>query len=195
MPRRRAVSYDTKLGHIRDTAAGLFARDGFTRTSMAELAGACGVSKALLYHYFDSKEALLFDILQAYLADLETAVAIAPADASPRDHLRDLIRALLRQYREAGNTHKLLTFELAVLADDRQAELRGAERRIMARFDAALAAAAAAAGRTAPLAGPRAMMLFGTLNWTYTWFRDDGRLSLDDYCELVTDSTVASLLA
>ena len=195
MPRRRAVSYDTKLGHIRDTAAGLFARDGFTRTSMAELAGACGVSKALLYHYFDSKEALLFDILQAYLADLETAVAIAPADASPRDHLRDLIRALLRQYREAGNTHKLLTFELAVLADDRQAELRGAERRIMARFDAALAAAAAAAGRTAPLVGPRAMMLFGTLNWTYTWFRDDGRLSLDDYCELVTDSTVASLLA
>ncbi len=196
MPRRRATSYDTKLGHIRDTAAGLFARDGFTRTSMAELAGACGVSKALLYHYFDSKEALLFDILRAYLADLEAAVAIAPrAAASPRDHLRDLIRALLRQYREAGNTHKLLTFELAVLADDRQAELRGAERRIMARFDAALAAAAADAGRRVPLDGPRAMMLFGTLNWTYTWFRDDGKMSLDDYCELVTDSTVASLLA
>ena len=196
MPRRRATSYDTKLGHIRDTAAGLFARDGFTRTSMAELAGACGVSKALLYHYFDSKEALLFDILQAYLADLETAVAIIPAaDTAPRDHLRDLIRALLRQYREAGNTHKLLTFELAVLAEDRQAELRGTERRIMTRFDAALAAAAANAGRQAPLDGPRAMMLFGTLNWTYTWFRDDGKLSLDDYCELVTDSTVASLLA
>ena len=196
MPRRRATSYDIKLEHIRDTAAGLFARDGFTRTSMAELAGACGVSKALLYHYFDSKEALLFDILRAYLADLEAAVAIAPrAAASPRDHLRDLIRALLRQYREAGNTHKLLTFELAVLADDRQAELRGAERRIMARFDAALAAAAADAGRRVPLDGPRAMMLFGTLNWTYTWFRDDGKLSLDDYCELVTDSTVASLLA
>ena len=196
MPRRRATSYDTKLGHIRDTAAGLFARDGFTRTSMAELAGACGVSKALLYHYFDSKEALLFDILQAYLADLETAVAIMPAaDTAPRDHLRDLIRALLRQYREAGNTHKLLTFELAVLAEDRQAELRGTERRIMTRFDAALAAAAADAGRQAPLDGPRAMMLFGTLNWTYTWFRDDGKLSLEDYCELVTDSTVASLLA
>ena len=82
-----------------------------------------------------------------------------------------------------------------MLADDRQAELRSAERRIMARFDAALAAAAADAGRRTPLDGPRAMMLFGTLNWTYTWFRDDGKLSLDDYCELVTDSTVASLLA
>ena len=103
MPRRRATSYDIKLGYIRDTAAGLFARDGFTRTSMAELAGACGVSKALLYHYFDSKEALLFDILKVYLNDLETAITIDPAlAASPRDHLRDLIWALLQQYREAG---------------------------------------------------------------------------------------------
>jgi hypothetical protein len=114
--------------------------------------------------------------------------------ATARDHLRDLIQALLRQYREAGNTHKLLTFELPVLPVDQQAELRAAERRIMARFDIALAAAANKAGRTTPLDGPRAMMLFGTLNWTYTWFREDGTLSLDAYCELVTDSTIASLL-
>ncbi|MEX0504209.1 TetR/AcrR family transcriptional regulator [Alphaproteobacteria bacterium LSUCC0719] len=196
MPRRRAVSYDTKLEHIRDTAAGLFARDGFSRTSMAELAAACGVSKALLYHYFDSKEALLFDILQAYLGDLEKVVALdAGAAGTARIHLRDLIRGLLWQYREAGNTHKLLTFELPVLPADQQSELRAAERRIMSRFDVALAAAAQEAGRTTPLDGPRAMMLFGTLNWTYTWFREDGKLSLDDYCELVTDSTIASLLA
>jgi len=196
MPRRRAVSYDTKLEHIRDTAAGLFARDGFSRTSMAELAAACGVSKALLYHYFDSKEALLFDILQAYLGDLEKVVALdASAAETARIHLRDLIRGLLWQYREAGNTHKLLTFELPVLPADQQSELRAAERRIMTLFDAALAAAAQEAGRTTPLEGPRAMMLFGTLNWTYTWFREDGTLSLDAYCELVTDSTIASLLA
>ena len=195
MPRRRVVSYDTKLEHIRDTAAGLFAQDGFSRTSMADLAAACNVSKALLYHYFDSKEAMLFDILQAYLGDLERAVAIDDTmAATARDHLRDLIRALLRQYREAGNTHKLLTFELPVLPADQQAELRAAERRIMARFDIALAAAANKAGCTTPLDGLRAMMLFGTLNWTYTWFREDGTLSLDAYCELVTDSTIASLL-
>ena len=139
MPRRRATSYDIKLGHIRDTAGGLFARDGFTRTSMAELAGACGVSKALLYHYFDSKEALLFDILRVYLTDLETAIRIDPALASsPRDHLRDLIWSLLQQYREAGNTHKLLTFELTVLNEERQVELRNAERRIIALFSSAL---------------------------------------------------------
>ena len=194
MPRRRATSYDIKLEQIRDTAAGLFARDGFTRTSMAELAGACGVSKALLYHYFDSKEALLFDILKVYLNDLETAITIDPAlAASPRDHLRDLIWALLQQYREAGNTHKLLTFELTVLNEERQVELRNAERRIIALFSSALDEAAKAAGSETPLDGPRTMMLFGTLNWTYTWFRDDGYLSLEEYCEIVADATIASL--
>jgi hypothetical protein len=37
------------------------------------------------------------------------------------------------------------------------------------------------------------MMLFGTLNWTYTWFREDGPMMLDAYCDLVTDSTIRSL--
>jgi len=100
---------------------------------------------------------------------------------------------LLQQYREAGNTHKLLTFELTVLNEERQIELRNTERRIIALFSSALDEAAKAAGRKAPLDGPRTMILFGTLNWTYTWFRDDGEFSLKDYCELVTNSTIASL--
>jgi len=62
VPRRRADSYDSKLAQIRDAAAGLFASQGFVRTSMSEVAQACGVSKALVYHYFPSKEALLYNI-------------------------------------------------------------------------------------------------------------------------------------
>ena len=195
MPRRRATSYDSKLVTIRDTAAALFARDGFSRTSMAELANACGVSKALLYHYFDSKEAMLFDILRAYLDNLEMVISIdKAASATRRDHLRALIGALLCQYRQAGNTHKLLTFDLPVLPPAQQQTLRQTERRIMASFETALADAAAEAGRKAPLDGPRAMMLFGTLNWTYTWFREDGAMTLDAYSDLVTDSTIKSLI-
>ena len=67
MSRNRADTYGLKIGHIRSTAAALFADNGFSRTSVAELARECGVSKALIYHYYDSKEALLFDILETYL--------------------------------------------------------------------------------------------------------------------------------
>ena len=213
---------------------------------MTELARACGVSKALVYHYITNKESLLFDILRAYLDDLDLELDRAGANGQvARDNLHALIRALLVQYRQAGNIHKLLIFEIGVLAPEQQAELRAKQRRVMKRFEKALGDAAreAAAGVDAsagagagagvgtkaevdadsdsgagadvgagagvdadvgagvdarvgadtPLEGPRVMMLFGTLNWTYTWFRDDGNLSLDAYCELLTDATIASL--
>ena len=179
---------------------------------MTELARACGVSKALVYHYITNKESLLFDILRAYLDDLDLELDRAGANGQvARDNLHALIRALLVQYRQAGNIHKLLIFEIGVLAPEQQAELRAKQRRVMKRFEKALGDAAreaaagadagagagagvdARAGADTPLEGPRVMMLFGTLNWTYTWFRDDGKLSLDAYCELLTDATIASL--
>jgi AcrR family transcriptional regulator len=47
-------------------AQALFAEKGYSETSMADIAEACEVQKATLYHYFDSKEALLFGILDCH---------------------------------------------------------------------------------------------------------------------------------
>jgi len=194
MSRNRAVTYDLKLGQIRSVAASLFAANGFSRTSMAELARECGVSKALLYHYFTSKEALLFDILEAYLENLQAALPTNPADSdNARAHLRGLIHSLLVEYRQADNTHKLLLHDQDVLPEEQQQILRQMEKAIVRHFSDALENAAAAAGHPTPPNGPRAMMLLGILNWTYTWFRDDGALSLDEYCDLICDSMIASL--
>lgn len=194
MSRNRGITYDEKLGHIRSTAASLFAENGFSRTSMAGLARECGVSKALLYHYYTSKEALLFDILNAYLGNLQDALLLNPhALKHARDHLRHLIFNLLMEYKQADNTHKLLLHDLHVLPAEQQAELRHKEKIIVTQFVDALNLAATEAGHPNPPKGPRAMMLLGILNWTYTWFRDDGDLSIDEYCDLVCDSMIASL--
>ena len=64
MARPRSADHGIKRRAILDRSAALFARNGYDRTAMAEVAAACGVSKALLYHYYDSKDALLFDILR-----------------------------------------------------------------------------------------------------------------------------------
>ena len=61
MPRSRAADYDDKREAILHRAAVAFARDGYDRVSMAGLAAECGVSKALLYHYYASKEAAATD--------------------------------------------------------------------------------------------------------------------------------------
>ena len=70
MARTRANDYDKKRQGILSRSATLFAEHGFTGTSITMIAEACGVSKALMYHYYSSKDAVLFDLLQDHLQNL-----------------------------------------------------------------------------------------------------------------------------
>ena len=69
MPRGLARDHTEKRAALRRGAAAHFATHGYDRASMASVAQACGVSKALIYHYYDSKEALLFDLDGVLAAD------------------------------------------------------------------------------------------------------------------------------
>ena len=84
---------------------------------MTGAAAHCGVSKALIYHYYDSKDALLFDILHTHLSDLvETVSVVTKGD----DQLRQLIRAILLAYRNAWDTGGLTEkVAAAVIESDR----------------------------------------------------------------------------
>jgi len=77
-------------------AAELFASKGVAATTVREIADEVGILSGSLYHHFDSKEAMVDEILSPYLRDLGDAckrVSARPAD--PRDKLRDLISACL----------------------------------------------------------------------------------------------------
>ena len=64
----RAKDHDDKRQLILDRSAELFARQGFHRTSIAEIAKACHASsKAWIYHYFPNKETVLFTLLHEFL--------------------------------------------------------------------------------------------------------------------------------
>jgi AcrR family transcriptional regulator len=65
MPRKRAAGYDNQRETIIEQAAALFARNGFVGTSMNEVALACGLSKASLYHYYTDKHQLLMTSAKA----------------------------------------------------------------------------------------------------------------------------------
>ncbi len=68
---------------ILKTAAELFASDGYTNTSMREVAAASGILAGSLYHHFESKEAIAVELVEAYHADLVRVVrefGLVPAD-------------------------------------------------------------------------------------------------------------------
>lgn len=194
MARTRARDHDEKRRAILHRAATVFARDGYDRASMAALAAECGVSKALLYHYHASKEALLFDILRSHLAGLVEAVEAADDRAlPPQARLERLVGALLEAYRDADAEHKVQIAALALLPDDRQEQLRALERRLVAVFARAVRAVDPAAFEGRALLKPVTMSLFGMLNWVYMWFRESGPVSRQDYARLATQLLVGGV--
>lgn len=186
MARLRAADYDGKRQAILDRSTALFARQGYDRTSMAEVAAACGVSKALVYHYYVSKETLLFDILRDHLQALIDAVAAVAPQADARARLRALVGALLEAYRDSDHQHRIQLNELDKLPATKQKLLKDMERGLVQAFADGIAAVVPQVGRDRRLLMPVTMSLFGMLNWHYMWFRDGGPMSREDYADLAT---------
>ncbi len=186
MARTRAQDYDTKRLAILHRSAELFAQYGYSGTSITMIADACGVSKALLYHYYPDKEAVLFDIICDHLEMLISVVEAAIAGASdPEDRLFAISTALLEAYRDADAEHQIQIANLKLLPEERQEILRGMERTLVVLFSDAIAEAVPEIGR-GPLLKPITMSLFGMLNWHYLWFRDGKGLTRAEYARLVT---------
>lgn len=180
MPRGIARDHDEKRAALRKGAARYFAKNGYDRASMTGAARQCGVSKALIYHYYDSKEALLFDILQTHLSDLVDMV-----DAARPDGLSGLIRALLAAYADADAEHKLQLDALSTLPPDMQMPLIDLQRRLVTIMSDAVS------GENPALSGNRlravTMSIFGILNWFYMWHRPGKGLSRSEYAALAAD--------
>jgi TetR/AcrR family transcriptional regulator len=187
MPRTRAADYDDKREAILHRAAVAFARDGYDRASMAGLAAECGVSKALLYHYYTSKEALLFGILSNHLETLvEVTEAADQPGLAPEERLGRLVKALLDAYRDADAEHQVQINALRLLPESEQAELKTLERRLVGVFADAIRALEPGAFADSRLLKPMTMSLFGMLNWFYMWFREGGQISREEYAALAT---------
>lgn len=187
MARPRAQDYDQKRRVILKTATQLFARHGFDRASIASVAAECGVSKALLYHYYDSKEALLFDIIRTHLEELNQALsAVDDPSLPPEKRLNLLVHQLLECYRDADDEHRVQINAMTTLPPELAEALRQLERQLVGHFSAILLAVNPALGEDRHMLKPVTMSFFGMLNWVYLWFRPDGPISRADYAELAT---------
>ena len=197
MARTRADDFEQKQNAILKSAAAVIAELGMEKASMAQVASHVGVSKALLYHYYPSKDALIFDIIKTHLLELDHAVTAADDKSIPADErLRRLIWAVLDTYRDADDEHKVQLNAGSALNDTQKAEIRAIERRIVTHFCDTLGEInPALINKDKPLIMPVAMSLFGILNWMYLWFRDDGKISREDYSEVVSTMMLEGIKA
>lgn len=187
MARTRALDFEDKQRLILDGAARVFAEMGMDKASMSLVAQRCGVSKALLYHYYTSKDALIFDIIHGHLVDLETALAAADRpDLPPHVRLRMLVRQVLENYRDADDRHKVQLMATSALTPDQLKAIHALERGIVRRFSTVIRLINPDLDRDRPLLMPVTMSLFGMMNWVYMWVREGGPISRDDYADVAT---------
>lgn len=195
MGRGRHAGYDGQRELILARAAALFARGGYPGTSMNQVAEACGLSKATLYHYYRDKYELLVSIAEGHVTRLQGVVGEALAEESaPAGQLRVLVRRLVEEYANAQSEHRVLTEDVRFLEGDDRERILAKEREVVAAF-ARVVAALRPDLQEAAMSTPLTMLLFGMVNWMFTWMRSDGPLAYEEMGPVVTDLFLGGLQA
>ncbi|OUM03515.1 TetR/AcrR family transcriptional regulator [Variovorax sp. JS1663] len=184
---RDPAGYDGQREMILSNAAQLFAQRGYAGTSMNEVAAACGVSKATLYHYVRDKHDLAVRIAEEHVRRLEAVVEeVLREHATPQARLAALIRSFVAEYALAQNAQRVLTEDVRFLREEDQQRIIGVERRVVAAFARTIAEVRGEEADS-KLGKPMAMLLFGMINWMFTWMKPGRELDHAAIGEMVAD--------
>ncbi len=165
-------SYDKKLNHILAGATDLIARVGYGKASMRAVAKETGVSLAGLYHYFDSKEKMLFLIqFRTFTALFNNLREKLHGVEDPIQQFRVMVRSHVGYFAANMAALKTCSHELDSLSGSAYDETRAIRREYYELVRAII-------DRLFELYAPHssldrhvaAMSLFGTLNWLYRWY-------------------------
>ena len=168
-------------------AAELFSQRGYPATSMNQLAEACGLSKPTLYHYYRDKYALLVQIAEGHVARLSELVRGIEAEGLPAEaRLQRLIIRFVEEYAGAQHANRVLTEDVRFLEPEDRARVLVMERQVVDGFARTLVELRPEFD-AAHLATPVSMLLFGMINWMFTWLKPDGRLGYDQMAPIVAD--------
>ncbi|WP_299667127.1 TetR/AcrR family transcriptional regulator [uncultured Ruegeria sp.] len=195
MARTIAKDHDHKRTRILKSAARVFAQEGFDRASMSQLARECGISKANIYHYYDSKDAILFDMLNSYLLQLRDQICGLNLEGlDPADRLKCVVREILLAYQGVDDEHRVQTSGMTALPEEQQKLLRGYQRDMVVFVSDIIASISPATFKNdAAKLRATTMSVFGMLNWFYMWNAGADANARSDYAALVSDLTLSGV--
>ncbi|SLN22611.1 putative HTH-type transcriptional regulator YfiR [Falsiruegeria litorea R37] len=195
MARTIAKDHDQKRAQILKSAARVFAREGFDRASMTQLARECGISKANIYHYYDSKDAILYDILETYLRELRDLICgIELEGLSSEERLHRVVAEILLAYQGVDDEHRVQTSGMSALPEEQQKVLRRYQRDMVEFVSSIIAEnAPQQVANDGEKLRSATMSVFGMLNWYYMWNTGAGTKAREDYASVVSNLTLGGL--
>ena len=179
---------------ILDAAAQVFRQKGFHGASMADIAEAVNLQKASLYHHVSSKQEILLALLDRALVMLfEQMVSYAEQPAPADEKLRRMIHAYLHLLAENSDLSSVLLFEHRSLEPDQHARHIPYRDRFEALWRGVLDEGKRAEIFNCADTALTVRALMGVLNWTLTWYRPEGSLSIEQIADQYTDLLLCGL--
>lgn len=169
----KSERYDLKLREILHKSARVFAQKGFHNASMRDISRETGVSLAGLYYYFQTKEELLFLIIQSAFDSVLENLEGSLDRYSGTEKVHFFVENHLRYFVENLPEMKLVSHESDSLSGTYLQKIRDKKRTYFRRLVDILSQPEiqerGGKGKTDP--DLAALFLFGMINWPYTWYR------------------------
>lgn len=172
-------SRDQRYHEILERAARLIFQSGYEATSMQEIAEACGLTKAGLYHHIKTKEALLLAIMH-YGMDLFDELVIAKVSdiVDPVARLREtMARNIALVTQDSSKEVTIILHEHQTLTGTAREEINSRKKRYVRFLETAFKEAIEAGQIRGVDPTLGAFSFLGTVLWIYKWYRADGKLT------------------
>jgi len=187
MARPQSADYDLRKKIILEKASHIFAEHGYHKASVGDIAKECKISKSLMYHYFPSKQDILYHAMLDHVQELsKLAQSVMEKDQPAEKSLKEIIRNYLNIYEHTVPQHHLLINELGGLSPEQKKVIVGLQNNVVQAF-----ADLAEKLSPAPLDAHKAktaisMLMLGMINWTYIWFKPEGSINSDQLSEIIS---------
>ena len=184
MARTQGSHSGTTGPRVRAAALRLFAERGYAAVSMRAIAAEVGVQAGALYTYTPDKQTLLFDLMEGHLHAL-----LAACPAPGEDPLADLERFVafhIRYHADRPQAVFIAYMELRNLEPANFAAIEALRRAYEDRLEGIVRRGVASGAFRTPDARIATLALIAMLTGVNTWFRDGGRLSLDEIVRTYT---------
>lgn len=188
-PRRELLA-----AKVLDTAAVLFASQGFAATSLKDVADAVGLQRSSIYYYYPDKDALLKELIQGVtLPVMKLFLEVEKEGLSPLATIREVVRRLVLWVADPRTHFRLMDRSEADLPDTIAAMHKRAKRHVLAEMIKLIEAAVLAGEARSTDLRICALSILGMTMWTAWWFQpEQGRL-LKDVADEVADNAIAML--
>ncbi|WPN45127.1 TetR/AcrR family transcriptional regulator [Pseudomonas sp. P8_241] len=187
MSRVRADDYDDKKQLILKKAAALFATRGFGSATMIDVAKACGASKSRIYHYFSSKEDVLFDIIIEHIKNLSDELSTISSRPIPaKERFAQFVTAFIRCSADSRNEHLVLVNDIKFLPEDKRKQVLKLETHLVSMLITLLQEINPTLMTPVKVRTPYAMLLFGMVIWTFTWYEKNGAVSPEELASRIS---------